>query len=167
MEILRKNCLAIITWLFLFTPQVNYNHGQKSWDTCLSGAFSNYSHRCNPAPLTPQTMLDPCLQNFFGLSALYRVGRGRTARKFQKGCTVLRGNRQMTKKYEYCCTVSRTFVQDCSLSQNLLCTMVLSKQKEGVAWLSKGQLNLRFYSALTFMIFFGLTKYYKMQKDYM
>ena len=99
---------------------------------CLSRAFSN-SQRSNPAPLTPQTMLDACIQNFFGLSALYRVGRGRTARKFRKGCTVLRGNRQMTKKYEYCCTVSRTFVQDCSLSQNLLCTMVLSKQKEGVA----------------------------------
>ena len=99
---------------------------------CLSGAFSN-SHRSNPAPLTPQTMLDACIQNFFGLSALYRVGRGRTARKFRKGCTVLRGNRQMTEKYEYCCTVPRTFVQDCSFSQNLLCTMVLSKQKEGAA----------------------------------
>ena len=29
-------------------------------------------------------------------------GGGRTARKFQKGCTVLRGNREMTEKYEYC-----------------------------------------------------------------
>ena len=28
-------------------------------------------------------------------------GGGRTARKFRKGCTVLRGNREMTEKYEY------------------------------------------------------------------
>ena len=39
---------------------------------------------------------------------------GRTARKFRKGCTVLGGNREMTEKYEYCNTVPRTFVQDCS-----------------------------------------------------
>ena len=46
-------------------------------------------------------------------STLYRVGVGRTARKFRKGCTVLRGNREMTEKYEYCSTVPRNFVQDC------------------------------------------------------
>ena len=50
---------------------------------------------------------------FFRVSTLYRVGGGRTARKFRKGCTVLRGNREMTEKYEYCSTVPRTFVQDC------------------------------------------------------
>ena len=50
---------------------------------------------------------------FFRVSTLYRVGRGRTARKFPKGCTVLRGNREMTEKYEYWSTVPRTFVQDC------------------------------------------------------
>ena len=65
-------------------------------------------------PLTPQTMLDACIQNFFRVSTLYRVGGGRTARKFRKGCTVLRGNREMTEKYEYWSTVPRTFVQDCS-----------------------------------------------------
>ena len=51
---------------------------------------------------------------FFRVSTLYRVGGGRTARKFRKGCTVLRGNREMTEKYEYCSTVPRTFVPDCS-----------------------------------------------------
>ena len=34
-------------------------------------------------PLTPQTMLDVCIQNFFRVSTLYRVGGGRTARKFR------------------------------------------------------------------------------------
>ena len=51
----------------------------------------------------------------FRVSTLYRVGGGRTARKFRKGCTVLRGNREMTGKYEYCITVPRTFVQDCKI----------------------------------------------------
>ena len=49
-----------------------------------------------PPPQTPQTMLDACIQNFFRVSTLYRVGWGRTARKFRKGCPVLRGNREMT-----------------------------------------------------------------------
>ena len=51
---------------------------------------------------------------FFRVSTLYRVVGGRTARRFQKECTVLRGNREMTEKYEYCSTVPRSFVQDCS-----------------------------------------------------
>ena len=70
----------------------------------------------------------------------------------------------MTEKYEHCSTVPRTFVQDCGLSQNLLCTMVLSKQKEGAV---QRPAEFKVLSALTFMIFFGLTKYYKVQKDYM
>ena len=52
---------------------------------------------------------------FFRVSTLYKVGGGRTARKFRKGGTVLRRNRQMTEKYEYRSTVPRTFVQDCSI----------------------------------------------------
>ena len=34
---------------------------------------------------------------FFRVSTLYRVGGGRTARKFRKRCTVLRGNREITE----------------------------------------------------------------------
>ena len=89
-----------------------YNHGQKSWDTfAFLGHFP--IHTGPTPPLTPQTMLDSCIQNFFRVSTLYRVGGGRTARNFQKGCTVLRGNREMTEKYDYCSSVPRTFVQDC------------------------------------------------------
>ena len=54
---------------------------------------------------------------FFRTSILYSVRGGRTARKFPKGCTVPRGNREMTEKYEHCSTITRTFVQDCSLWQ--------------------------------------------------
>ena len=91
----------------------SYNRGQKSWDTFVF--LGRFSIHTGPAPsLTPQTMLEACIQNFFRVSTLYRVGEGRTARKFRKGCTVLKGNREMTEKYEYCSTVLRTFVQDCS-----------------------------------------------------
>ena len=37
-------------------------------------------------PLTLKTMVDACIQNFFRVSTLYRVGGGRTARKFRQGC---------------------------------------------------------------------------------
>ena len=83
------------------------NHEQKSWDTCAF--LRRFPIHAGPTPpLTPQTMLDACIQNFFWVSTLYRVGGGRTARKFRKWCTVLRGSRWMTEKYEYCSTVPRT-----------------------------------------------------------
>ena len=87
-----------------------YNNGQKSWDTfAFLGRFPIHT---GPTPLfTPQTVLDACIQNLFRVSTLYRVGGGRSARKFRKGCTAL-GNREMTENYEYCSTVPRTFVQD-------------------------------------------------------
>ena len=68
----------------------------------VSGRFP--IHKGPTPPLTPQTMLDACIQNFFPSSTLYGVGGGRTARKVRKGCTVLRGNRELTEKYEYCIT---------------------------------------------------------------
>ena len=83
----------------------------RSW-----GVFQCTQVQPLPSP-HKQLMLDECIQNFFRVSTLYRVGGGRTARKFRKGCTVLRGNREMTEKYEYCSTVPRTFVQDCSYFQ--------------------------------------------------
>ena len=91
---------------------MSYNRGQISWDTfAFLGRFP--IHTGATQPLTPQTMLDASIQNFFRVSTLYRVGGGRTSRNFQNGCTVLRGNREMTEKYEYCSTVPKTFVQDC------------------------------------------------------
>ena len=84
------------------------NHEQKSWDTfAFPGRFS--IHTGPTPPLTPQTMLDACIQNSLSPP---RVGGGRTARKFE-----VRGNREMTEKYEYCSAVPRTFVQDCRYLQ--------------------------------------------------
>ena len=73
---------------------------------CVSGAFSN-SHKSNPSPHPTNNVARVFIQNFF-LSTLYRVGGVRTARQFRKGCTVLRGNREMTEKQEYCSTLPRT-----------------------------------------------------------
>ena len=54
---------------------MDYNRGQKSWDNF---AFLGYFPiNTGPAPpLTPQTMLDARIQNFFRVSTLYRVGEG-------------------------------------------------------------------------------------------
>ena len=42
----------------------SYNHGQKSWDTfAFLGRFP--VHTGPTPPITPQTMLDACIQNFF------------------------------------------------------------------------------------------------------
>ena len=96
-------------------PQCKTNSKLQSWTKvlghfCFSGAFS--IHTGPTPPLTPRTMSDVCIQNFFRVSTLYRVGGGRTARKFRERRTLLRGNREMTERYEYCSTVPRTFVQD-------------------------------------------------------
>ena len=86
-----------------------YNHGQKSWDTV---AFLRHFpiHTGLTPPLTPQTKLDAFIQYFFWrVSTLFRLGGGGgggwgrgggiTARRIQKGCTVLWGNPEMTEKY--------------------------------------------------------------------
>ena len=102
---------------FVLSSSFSDNHGQKSWDTfAFLGRFP--IHSGPTPPLTPQTMLDACIYNFFRVSTLYMVGEGKTARKFWKWCTVLRWNREMTEKYEYYSTVPRIFAQDCTWVAN-------------------------------------------------
>ena len=80
---------------------------------CISGAFSN-SHRSNPSP-HPTNNVGRVYPEFFSEFQLcIGWGGGRTARKFRKRYTVLRGNRKIAEKYEYYTTVPRTFVKDCS-----------------------------------------------------
>ena len=60
----------------------------QSWTKVL-GHFRVYGafHTGPTPPLTPQTMLDACIENFFfRVSTLYKVGGGRTARKFGMYC---------------------------------------------------------------------------------
>ena len=48
---------------------------------------------------------EACINNYSSrVSTLYRVGGGRTARKFRQGCIVLRGNWEMTEIWilQYC-----------------------------------------------------------------
>ena len=109
----------------LTLSQQDCNHGQKSWNTfAFLGRFP--FHTGPTPPLTPQTKLDACIQNFFRVSTLYMVGEGELQKKFRKGCTVLWGNPEMTENYEFCITVLRTFVHDCNnntatLTQTCLC----------------------------------------------
>ena len=63
--------------------QFSYNHGQKSWDTFAF--LRGFPIHTGPTPpLTPQTMLDACIQNFFRVSTLYRVGGGENCDKISK-----------------------------------------------------------------------------------
>ena len=99
-----------------------FNHGQKSWDTfAFLGRFP--IHTGPTPPLTAQTMLDPCIQKLFRVSTLYRAGGGRTAGKFRKRCTVLRGNPRNDKNMNI--TV---------LSQ---CRIQTSRDKGGGGWSSR------------------------------
>ena len=94
-----------------------YNHGQED------KRLGTFLHFWGVFQFTQvQQLLSPHKQCWthvsrivLGFQLCIGWGEGRTARKFRKGCTVLRGNREMTEKYEYCSTVIRTFVQDYSL----------------------------------------------------
>ena len=91
----------------------NYYHGQKSWNTfAFLGRFP--IHTGPTPPLTPHTMLDACIQNFFEFQICIGWGEGELQENFEKDAVFLRGIREMTEKYEYCSSVARTFVQDCS-----------------------------------------------------
>ena len=115
----------------------------QSWDTFAF--LGRIPIHIGPTPaLTSQTMLDACIHNFFGVSILYRVTGGRTSRKVRKGCTVLRGTREMTEKYEYCSTVTRTFVQDCRYAMERLIYAFVSSNRDyfysilhGLPWACK------------------------------
>ena len=70
---------------------------------CIPGAFSN-SHR------PPQTILGVCIQNFFRVSTLYKVGEGVSCKKILKRMHCFLREPRMTEKYECCFTVPRAFV---------------------------------------------------------
>ena len=78
----------------------------RSW-----GAFQCTQVQPLPSPLR-QLMLDECIPNCFRVG----WGEGELQKNFEKDA-LCRGNRELTEKYEYCSTVPRTFVQDCSYFQ--------------------------------------------------
>ena len=64
--------------------KANYDHGQTSWDTIeFLGRFPIHTY---PAPpLTPQTTLDACFQNYFApVATLYRAREGERQENFEK-----------------------------------------------------------------------------------
>ena len=79
--------LLVLSWLFVSV--VLSTIMDKSLRTLLRfwGVFQFTQVQPLPSPHK-----QACIQNFF--ATLYRVGGGRTARKFRKGCTVLRGNQE-------------------------------------------------------------------------
>ena len=108
---MKWNSVYCTVWYCTVTKQ-NYTHGQKSWDTfAFLGRFP--IHTGPTSPLTPPTILDTCIQNFFRVSTLYGVKGGGNARKFRKGRTVSWGNPEWQKNMNIA-----------SLSQGLLSMIV-------------------------------------------
>ena len=67
----------------LRTESLFYNHGQKSWDTFAF--LRRFPIHTGPTPpLTPETMLDACIQNFFRVSTFCSVGEGELQESFEK-----------------------------------------------------------------------------------
>ena len=95
---------------------------RRSWDTlAFLGRFTIHT---GPTPTNNrhQTMLDACIQNFFPVSTLYRVagwgvGGRENCKKISKRMHSCKREPRHDRKYEYCSTVPRTFVQDCGLRQ--------------------------------------------------
>ena len=66
--------LFFYKFIYLFYS-FNYNHGQNSLDT-FAFLVRFPIHTSLTLPITPQTMLDACIQNCFRVSTLNRVGGG-------------------------------------------------------------------------------------------
>ena len=60
-----------------------YNHGQKSWDTLVF--LGRFPIHTGPTPsLTPETMLDACIQNLSELQLCIGWGEGELQENFEK-----------------------------------------------------------------------------------
>ena len=71
---------------FILPISFSDNHGQKSWDTfAFLGVFQ--FTQVQPLPSHHKQCWMYVSRIFFRVSTLYRVGGGRTARKFRKRCT--------------------------------------------------------------------------------
>ena len=71
----------------------NYNPGQKSWDTCISGAFSN-SHGSNPSP-HPANNVGRVYPEFFSEFQLcIGLGEGELQENFEKGALFYEGTEE-------------------------------------------------------------------------
>ena len=106
---------------FFFPPlYISDNHGQRSWDW----AFSS-SHRSNFSPHTTNNVRR-VYPEFFPRFNLYRVGGRDNCKKISKRMHCFMKEHRMTEKYEYCITVPRSFVHDCSVRRRHVIFLVLS-----------------------------------------
>ena len=72
-------------------------------DIAFLGCFP--IHTGPTPPLTPQTILDACIQNFSEFQLCIGWGEGELQENVETDALFFRGNREMTEKYEYSSTV--------------------------------------------------------------
>ena len=91
--------------LLLLVSSCKLQSWTKVWDTSVFlGCFP--IHTGPTPPLTPQTTLDVCIQNFFRVSTLYRVGGGELQENSEKMHCFKRESRNERKIWilQYCPT---------------------------------------------------------------
>ena len=71
-----------------------------------------------PLPSPHKQWWTPISRIFFEFQLCIGWGEGELQEIFEKDAP-LTANREMTEKYEYCSTVPRTFIRDCSFATNL------------------------------------------------
>ena len=91
-----------------------YNHGQKSWDTfAFLGRFPRILI-CPAPPLTPQTTLDACIQNFSECQLCLGWREGELKENDGKDALFYEVTQKLQKIMNTAFLSPRTFVHDCS-----------------------------------------------------
>ena len=88
---------SVVAGEFLTAKKDHNNHGQKSWDPF---AFLRRFLFCKgpTPPLTPQTKLDMCIQDFFQVSTLLQAGgEGELQENFEKDARFYEGTQKLQK----------------------------------------------------------------------
>ena len=132
MSFLPPSLSPLFTFLFPFSPRnVEYSAGATIMDKSLGTRF----HFWGVIQFTPvQPLPSPHKQCWTCVSGIFSdfqlcIGWGGGGGGELQECTVLRGNQEMTEKYEYGSTVPRTFVQDCSYNVAPLAGFSQSKKR--------------------------------------
>ena len=91
-----------------------YDHGQKSWDTfAFLGRFPRILI-CPTPPLTPQTTLDACIQNFSECQLCLGWREGELKENVGKDALFYEVTQKLQKIMNTAFLSPRTFVHDCS-----------------------------------------------------
>ena len=94
--------------LLLLVSSCKLQSWTKVWDTFVFLGIFQFT-QVQPLP-SPHKHCWTCVSRIFSEFQLCIVWGEENCKKISKRCTVVRGNQEMTEKYEYCSTVTRTWI---------------------------------------------------------